>query len=69
MRFWLRKWYVIVAGIALTALAVKQAYATRGYIAYGGEWLVLPLLMIITLMIEEAKRAIPEMLDLFREED
>lgn len=37
----------------LTEVAVKSAYATRGYLAYGGEWLTLPLM----LMLAEAVRS------------
>ena len=36
----------IAVGLALTWAFVKMAYAERGYVAYGGEWLTLPLILM-----------------------
>lgn len=47
-------WLWIVTGLILTEVAVRSAYSIRGYWAYGGEWMVLPL----TLMIAEEIRII-----------
>lgn len=44
-RYISKKWYLIVAGLVLTEVFVRMAYAERGYIAYGGEWLTLPILL------------------------
>lgn len=52
-RYISRNWLWIVIGLILTEVAVKSAYATRGYLAYGGEWLTLPLM----LMLAEAVRS------------
>lgn len=41
-----KKWLLIVAGLVLTGIFVKAAYAERGYAAYGGEWLTLPIILI-----------------------
>lgn len=49
-----RNWLWIVAGLILTEVFVKMAYAERGYVAYGGEWLTLPL----ALMLVEASRCV-----------
>ena len=39
-------WPWIAAGVVLTPVAVKLAYIERGYAAYGGEWLTLPLVLL-----------------------
>ena len=57
-RYISRNWFWIVAGLILTELAVKVAYAERGYVAYGGEWLTLPLI----LMLVEASRYMGDIL-------
>lgn len=49
-RYISRNWLLIVAGLILTEIAVKSAYATRGYLAYGGEWLTLPLILMLAEM-------------------
>lgn len=53
-----RNWFWIVAGLILTAVSVKMAHDQRGYTAYGGEWLTLPLI----LMIAEITRKFEELL-------
>lgn len=40
-------WLFITAGILLTAICVKIAYQQRGYIAVGGEWLIMPLMIAV----------------------
>ena len=57
---WMR-WIAI--GIFLTALSVRAAYNTRGHLAYGGEWMVLPLILIIRMMIHEAAEIFKEVSD------
>ena len=49
-----RNWLCIVVGLILTEVFVKMAYAERGYVAYGGEWLTLPLV----LMLVEVSRCV-----------
>lgn len=41
----------IAAGLVLTWTFVKMAYAERGYVAYGGEWLTLPLILMAVEMV------------------
>lgn len=41
-----RNWLWIAAGIILTEVSVEAAYEQRGYLAYGGEYLTLPLLLM-----------------------
>lgn len=44
-KFIIRNWIWLVIGIVLTRKAVEFAYAERGYVAFGGEWLVLPVVL------------------------
>ena len=53
-RYIARNWLCITAGLILTEVFVKKAYAERGYVAYGGEWLTLPLV----LMLVEVSRCV-----------
>ena len=48
-----KNWHLILAGIALTAFAVPHTYSTRGYFAIGGEWLILPVILLIDYMVRE----------------
>ena len=56
-KYWL---YIVAGGIgmALTPAAIRSAYVSRGYFAVGGEWLVLPLTLLVAGLIDEAKAAI-----------
>lgn len=49
-RYISRNWFWIVVGLILTKVAVEMAYTERGYIAYGGEWLTLPLVLMAAEM-------------------
>lgn len=53
-RYISRNWLWIIAGLILTEIFIKMAYAERGYVAYGGEWLTLPLV----LMLAEVSRCV-----------
>ena len=55
-------WFLFAVGLILTAKAVEVAYIQRGYIAYGGEWLTLPLIFLVKILIADIKEAI---LDVF----
>lgn len=57
-----RNWIWIVAGVILTRKAVEYAYAERGYAALGGEWLVLPVLLVAVHFARKAVKAIYEVL-------
>ena len=48
-----RNWLWIIAGLILTEVFVFLAYAERGYVAYGGEWLTLPLVL---MLVEVSRR-------------
>lgn len=45
--FFLRNGLVILVGCILTEKAAKTAYNTRGYMAVGGEWLILPIMLLL----------------------
>ncbi|MFG6393930.1 MAG: hypothetical protein K1W24_07090 [Lachnospiraceae bacterium] len=44
-------WFWIFIGLILTEEAVKTTYIERNYIAYGGEWLVLPLILMAVELV------------------
>lgn len=46
-RYISRNWLWIVVGLILTEVEVKSAYETRGYLAYGGEWMIMPLILML----------------------
>jgi len=56
---WLHTMAIII-GLAMTPVAVQSAYAARGYFAVGGEWLVLPLSLVISTLIEGLKAKVKE---------
>lgn len=64
MRRWLNKhWLYIMAfgiGLVLTPIAIRSAYAARGYFDIGGEYLVLPLALLIAALINEVKETLDE---------
>lgn len=45
----------IIIGVLLTAKAVQYAYEVRGYMAYGGEWMVLPFILQMVELIGSGK--------------
>lgn len=47
-------WFWVSLGLVLTKVSVEAAYIERGYKAYGGEWLVLPVVMIVGYFVNEA---------------
>ncbi|MCL2415799.1 MAG: hypothetical protein FWD01_03200 [Defluviitaleaceae bacterium] len=45
------------ASALITPLAVTKAYELRGYTAFGGEYLIFPLgILLVYLMLDVAKR-------------
>lgn len=55
----------LVVGLILTEINVKAAYVERGYYAYGGEYLTLPLV----LMLAEFVRMIVNFIKMFFEKE
>ena len=44
-----------MTGLILTRKAVEFAYAERGYVAFGGEWLVLPVMMMMVHIVRDVR--------------
>lgn len=61
-----KNWHLILAGIALTALAVPHTYNLRGYFAIGGEWLILPVILMVVYI---AKVFMQDMFNIIHFED
>lgn len=57
-------WIGLCAGALLTAVSVEAAYVERGYMAVGGEWLVLPMVLLASALVKgvsaEIRRLIRE---------
>lgn len=51
-KYLVKNWHLILAGIALTAFALPHTYSIRGYFAIGGEWLILPVILMIAYMVK-----------------
>ena len=51
----IKKIYIVLAiiGALLTPIAVHSAFQSRSYFAFGSEWLVLPLLLLIKMFVED----------------
>jgi len=45
---------VVIISIAITPACIDAAYRFRGYKAYGGEYIVIPLGLIVAMVILEA---------------
>lgn len=61
-----QNWILLTTGMILTRKAVEIANAERGYVAYGGEWLMLPLIL---LAVDVAKNILDLVRYLCRMED
>ncbi len=46
-----KNWRLILAGTLLTAFAAAHTYEARGYFAVGGEWLVLPVILMFDCLV------------------
>ena len=56
---WLIKnWLIISFGLILTALSVRYASVERGYLAIGGEWLVLPILFVTKELVSSIREVL-----------
>ncbi len=56
-------WVYVTAfgvGLMLTPFAIRAAYAARGYFAVGGEYLVLPIALLIAGLIDSIKETLDE---------
>lgn len=46
-------WLAVIAGIILTPLLHEVATKQRGYTATGGEFLIIPLFLLIALLADQ----------------
>lgn len=51
-----RNWFWLAIGCVLTGIGVECAYLERGYMAIGGEWCVLPVILVIVEIYREIYR-------------
>ncbi len=65
-KFVWKYWFWISAGLYLTKHAVEYAYEFRGYVAIGGEWLVLPMLLAVVYFLQEGVWSLIDSLKNFR---
>ena len=61
-------WFWVSLGLVLTKVSVEAAYAERGYKAYGGEWLMLPIMLIVGYFVNEARMYLSDLIEEWREE-
>lgn len=57
-KYIVQNWIWLMSGLILTRKAVEFAYAERGYVAFGGEWLVLPVMMMLVHMTRTVRRSL-----------
>ena len=69
MRYLRNYWYWIVIGIVLTANAMRDVYEVRGYVSYGGEWMILPLILLLIELVRSIKAVVSEILEFKKMED
>ena len=62
MKWIIKNWLILAAGIILTALAVRYAYHKRGHIAVGSEWTVLPFMFLLRTLYREIKEEVKQWL-------
>ena len=65
-RYISRNWIWIVIGMILTEVFVEMAYKKRAYWAFGGEWMTLPLILMMMETVRNVRILISY---LFRLED
>lgn len=67
----MKRFYIIAAilGAILTPIAHKMVTVQRGYRAVGGEFLLIPLFMLIVLAKDQVKYGIEEFKEIFEEEE
>lgn len=56
-RWIVRNWISLCIGCIAMGIALRLAYAERGYMAFGVEWLILPFALAIGRKIRKVARA------------
>lgn len=57
-KYIVQNWIWLLTGLILTRKAVEFAYVERGYVAFGGEWLVLPVIMMLVHMVRNVRSSL-----------
>ncbi|WP_213997010.1 hypothetical protein [Tepidanaerobacter syntrophicus] len=60
-KFFQKHWLYIIAfttGAILTPAAIHSAYIQRGYFAIGGEYLIIPFMLIMARLVEAITKTI-----------
>ncbi len=55
-RWIVKHWIALSGGCLLMALAVRIAYAQRGYAAIGNEWAIIPITFLIEWFIRARRK-------------
>lgn len=58
----MKKKNIAIAGALLTVVLVAYAYADRLYFAIGGEWLVIPLMLLGYEIVRSIKNELKRLL-------
>nr|PZN08436.1 MAG: hypothetical protein DIU64_10520 [Caldicoprobacter oshimai] len=65
MKKWVKKYgaymIAVAAGVVLTPAAIRTATLQRGYVAVGGEYLIIPLAILIVFFVQEVKQMLREL--------
>lgn len=61
-QFTLHYWLSISIGMMITPFAVQCACMDRGYIAFGGEYLILPAMVMFAYMLRQVVLAVIQMI-------
>lgn len=51
-----RHWIALCVGCVLMGIALRFAYAERGYMAFGSEWLIIPVAFVAERYIRKYMR-------------
>jgi hypothetical protein len=57
-----KNWIWISAGLILTKKAVEYSYRRRGGFYIGGEWFILPLILMFAYLISSMCKEVPKLL-------
>ena len=65
-----RKYLIaIIIGIFLTPTVISEAFVQRQYIAIGGEWLLIPLALLVVFLFKSLKEFVIVTFDELDKED
>ena len=53
-------WILFVIGCVLQGFAIQESYQVRGMLSYGGEWLIVPMILMTASIARGIAREIRE---------